>query len=704
MLGPRRNWPATPSETELSRQLVESQAIVNALRSGQVDALVREAGIILLGDADKPYVTFFQAMRDGGLTLDANGRLLNCNGRFAELVRATRTQLLGRPFVDFVAAADRTRLMALLSAGCPVADDLELVDSCGRGRPVSLSATPLDIADQHMTCVLVADQSERALRNAALAESELKYRLLAENGTDWVFWMDDEGAFLYSSSACQALTGHAPAEYLRDAGLMRRIVHPDDLELYLAHGRCRGTLAACEPEIEFRIVHADGRVRWLAHSCHPMLDAEGHTIGRRGSNRDVTEKRVLMQALAQHNQRLEQTVTERTVELVAARDAAESANRAKSAFLANMSHEMRTPLNGVLGLTQLLLKSPVSAQQSDRLHKIETSGGHLLGIINDVLDLARIEAGRILPEHIEFSPPQAVQAAVAVVSEGAASRGIAIEVDVERLPRRALGDAKRFVQMLVNYLGNAVKFSERGPIRIRGRVVEDGAADLLVRMEVEDRGIGIPRDVLPRLFEPFEQVDSSMTRRFGGTGLGLAITRRLARLMGGEAGAESEPDVGSTFWLTARLGRVDAPDGPIGDPNMASALPRLPSVFRAQRVLIVEDDPVSAEIAAEVLRCAGLVPDLACNGAEAVERTRANSYAAILMDMHMPVLDGVAAARCIRSLPNRATVPIIALTADAFPEARAICRAAGMNEVVVKPFEPSQLFAALERWIGGTTD
>ena len=698
---PGRERPGTqPNLGELRLQLAESQAIVEALRRGKVDALVREAGIILLGDAEKPYVAFFQAMREGGFTLDADGRFLNCNGRFADLVGTPVAKLQGRAFAELVAPADRPRVADMLAAGRYATEDLVLLDSAGRGRPVSLSATPLEVGGQHLVCVLVTDQTERVARNAALLESELKYRLLAENATDWVFWIDRDDNFRYCSSASESLTGYPPSAFIGDSELMHRIVHPDDRALFEAHAMTCGIQAADEVEIEFRIVHRDGSVRWLAHSCRTMVDADGRAMGRRGSNRDVTERRELAEALARQNQQLEQTVAHRTAELIAARDVAEASNRAKSVFLANMSHEMRTPLNGMLGMVHLLLRSRVDTQQADRLGKILASGEHLLRIINDILDLARIESGRVVLQAEAFAPREAVRAAIAVVADGAAAKGIAIESVVDALPMAAVGDHSRFVQALVNYLGNAVKFTERGRIVVRGQVVEETERDTLVRIEVEDTGIGVPADELPRLFEPFEQADTSTTRRFGGTGLGLAITRRVACLMGGETGASSTPGRGSTFWLTARLGRASQPR-PGGVPEQAPAVPPdLALSGGGRRVLIVEDDLISAEVTAELLRAVGLVPERAVDGTQALRLARAGGYAAILMDMHMPVLDGVEAARLIRSLPAGAEVPIIGVTADAFADARDRCLAAGMNEVIVKPFEPERLYAALDRWLG----
>ena len=690
--------PARLTEGELRLQLAESQAIVDALRRGEVDALVRDAGIILLNDAEKPYVTFFQAMREGGITLDADGRFLNCNGRFGELVGMSAAKLQGRPFVDMVAAADRPRVAEILAADQGAGEDVVLLDAFGRGRPVSLSARPLDIGGRRIVCILVADQSERVARTAALLESELKYRLLAENATDWVFWIDGAGDYRYVSSASLSLTGFPPSAFVDDPGLMRRIVHPDDQALFAAHETHCGSGLGAQGEIEFRIVHRDGRVRWLAHSCRPMLDGSGSRIGQRGSNRDVTDRKELAEALARQNQQLERTVADRTAELGAARDAAEAGSRAKSVFLANMSHEMRTPLNGVLGMVHLLLRSRLEAQQADRLRKILSSGEHLLAIINDILDLARIEAGKVVLDAVEFAPQEVVRGAIAIVADAAAAKGVAVDVDVAALPRRAVGDPVRLAQALVNYFGNAVKFTECGQIAVRGRVVEETAREYLVRIEVVDTGVGIAAAQLPRLFEPFEQGDSSTTRRFGGTGLGLAITRRLARMMGGEAGGSSQPGAGSTFWLTVRLGRTE---GQEPDPADSAASGRsLAAATRGLPVLIVEDDPISGEVMAELMRSAGLVPDIAGDGAQALRRMRSGTYAAILMDMHMPVLDGIESTRLIRSLPAGSTVPIIGVTADAFQDAQARCLAAGMNEVIVKPFEPEALFAALDRWLG----
>lgn len=388
-----------------------------------------------------------------------------------------------------------------------------------------------------------------------------------------------------------------------------------------------------------------------------------------------------------------------------AKDAAVAANRAKSTFLANMSHELRTPMSGIMGMTQLALRHTRDPKLKDQLSKVIQSAQHLLHIINDILDIAKIEAERLTLEKIEFRFGQILEDAMGLIGHQALAKQLKLFLDlapeVARLSLR--GDPMRLEQILLNLAGNAVKFTEQGSISVRARLVQESSAEVLLRCEVQDSGIGIAVEDQKRLFTAFSQADDSMTRKYGGTGLGLAISKRLVQMMGGEIGVDSQAGQGSRFWFTVRLDKAPRDNVvPAQILERSSAEEWIKARHSGTRILVAEDEPINQEISRGLLEGAGLKVDLAEDGALAVAMARQQPYALILMDMQMPNLNGVDATRAIRIMPGYADIPILAMTANALSVDRQACLDAGMNEHLAKPIAPDILFTTLLKWLDQT--
>lgn len=385
--------------------------------------------------------------------------------------------------------------------------------------------------------------------------------------------------------------------------------------------------------------------------------------------------------------------------LAQSRDAAEAANRAKSAFLANMSHEIRTPMNGIIGMASIMRRGGISLKQTEQLNKINTAAEHLLGTINDILDISKIEAGKLVVEEAPVNINTLLNNVSSILSGPTKAKGIPLLMQTVSLPPDLYGDPMRLQQALLNYATNAIKFTDKGSVTLRVLQQEETDDSVTVRFEVEDTGIGIPPETLPLLFSAFEQADNSTTRKYGGTGLGLAITRRLARLMGGESGVVSTPGAGSTFWFTAKLMKKSADEGSTNTAAHADAETIIRQRYHGSRILVVDDEPLNREVAQQQLEEAGLVVDTAEEGAEAIAMARQTAYAAIFMDMQMPNLDGLEATRLIREIPGCRHTPVIAITGNAFAEDKAHCLEAGMNDFLTKPIYPDVLYATLLRWL-----
>uniref|UniRef100_A0A6H1ZPH0 Histidine kinase n=1 Tax=viral metagenome TaxID=1070528 RepID=A0A6H1ZPH0_9ZZZZ len=573
--------------------------------------------------------------------------------------------------IGFYHPEDRPRLMAAvargLNEGVGYRMTLRIRGADGAERLVETQAGCDRAPDGRVTGMfgVFRDVTGEEARRRRLAESETRHRLLAERSTDVIITYGFDGATTYWSPAIEAVTGYRPEELLGRS--VADLIHPDDAAAAIANYRVFATTRdAFHQTRRYRVVTKSGDVRWFETRATVTRDPAGRAIEFQDVVRDVTATKMLED------------------ELVEARDRAEAGARAKSEFLANMSHELRTPLTSVIGFAGLLKDSPNLPDQERRhVERIASASDSLLGVINDILDYSKLEAGRVEMEPMPFDLRAMVDAAAAMVEGAASARGTALTLELAPdAPAWLTGDAGRLRQVTLNFLSNAAKFTTDGEIRLCA-----GWRAGRLRIEVRDTGIGIPAAKMAALFERFAQADASTTRLYGGTGLGLAISRRLIEMMGGEIGAESAPGEGSTFWFEVPAAEAAVPQAaPESDASAPVDL----------RVLVADDAPANRELVSAILGGLGLRVDVVEDGAKAVEAARVGAYDLILMDVHMPVMDGLDATRAIRASGGAtARTPIVALTANVQPEQVQMCRDAGMDAHVGKPIQIGELLAAI---------
>lgn len=673
--------PPTPADAPA--MLAEEQQLLNAIAERLASTIERRQIEEKSRKREKIFRAIVSQASDAIMLIDAETlAFVEFNDAACENLGYSRDEFAKLRLPDIQADA-APMLERLAPTEGRDARQFDTLSRCKDGSPrdVHVSVQAIQIENRPMLSLIWSDITERKSIEAQfrnLFEHNPAPMLIYERGTLKLVAVNDAFTALYGYRADEA-------QHLLLTDLFDATQRPKIIELA---AKLRGFANTGE----WQHLRKDGSAVPVVVSSHDIIFA--HHSCRVVVITDIGELKRAETELRNYRDHLADLVRSRTAELELAREEAESANRAKSAFLANMSHEIRTPMNAILGMAHLLRMEITQPSQRDKLEKISVAGKHLLGLINDILDLSKIEAERMTLEKTSLNIAAIADHACSIVGERAAAKRLSLthETDPPLNTLILLGDPLRICQILINYLSNAVKFTEQGRIVLRSRLQSCDEHQCWVRFEVEDSGIGMTPEQCARVFNAFEQGQSSTTRRYGGSGLGLAISRHLARMMAGNVGVDSQPGQGSTFWFEVPLQRELNPSAPI-------AQVPAPDFRRSAEILLVEDNDINQEVAKALLESVGLRVDVAEHGQQALEMVELRRYDLILMDMQMPVMDGLQATRLIRNTDHGRELPIVAMTANAFEEDRQACRDAGMNDFLAKPFDPDLLFDVLRRWI-----
>ncbi len=638
-----------------------------------------------LRQSEEQYRAVFENTLDAILVGSPDGRIFAANAAAErmfqrseeELKRLGRDCLFGNPTDANLTAALEERHRKMSFAG-----DLMMIRKDGTVFPVEVSSSIFyDGKGEECTSTIIRDISDRRAAEVRLRESEERYRGVIENAIDVIFRLSTNGRIISLNPAFERATGWSVTDWVGEP--FDALLHPDDvLSAYTAISLI--SHHKISPNLELRIRSRDGGYRFAEIRLAPELQ-QGIVVGLLGIGRDISRRK-------EHEEQLLQS-----------KQLAERVAQTKSRFLAMMSHEIRTPLHGIIGMTDLLRRTRLSDDQMRYLDTIRVSGDSLLGVINDILDFSKIEAGKMEFARVPVSLTSIVNDAIRILQIKAEEKNIRILPAIDPdIPRLILGDDMRIRQVLINLIGNAIKFSDEGEIEVSIAPITRDGGFLQILFAVKDRGIGIPHEQMEQLFEPFSQADSSSTRRYGGTGLGLAICANLVSQMGGTIWAESEEGKGSTFYFSLPTETVESEPAPPPTAEVDAALRRHggPGKGFPLRILLTEDNPINQAVAREMLSHLGHEPDIASSGEEALTMCRSTAYDLVFMDIEMAVMDGLETARRLRQMFSQGARPlIIAMTAYATDEDRAKCLAAGMNDFLRKPVTLPELEQVLEESI-----
>ncbi|MFZ1083457.1 MAG: PAS domain S-box protein [Terracidiphilus sp.] len=653
--------------------------------------------LVLAVEAQSLLASIVESSEDAIYGVDMEGTILSWNLGAEELFGYAPAEIVGK-HATLLAVSNRQEQIAMIlktiRKGFGVAAyDTVFHHKSGRAVNISLSVSPIrNLAGEVIGASSIArDISQRLQAEAQLLEVDDRLALAVQAGGVGIWDYDIVNDALVWDEQMFLLYGIAPDDFIGSYQTWQNGLHPEDKERAEAEfaAALRGEKGF---DSEFRVVWPDGSIHHIRAMASVKRDEAGHAIHIVGTNWDITAEKQAAYALQESNRHLEE---ETHLAGRLAREAAE-ANAAKSEFLANMSHEIRTPMNGVIGMTSLLLETELTPEQRHFAETVQYSGTALLGLINDILDFSKIEAGKLELESVDFNLQDLLDQLASTLAVQAQAKGLElISTIAPGTPAHLRGDPGRLRQILLNLAGNAIKFTAQGEVVLRASLEEASEDGLLLRFSVRDTGIGIPQDKVGIVFDKFRQVDASTTREFGGTGLGLAISKQLAEAMKGEIGVVSEEGKGSEFWFTALLSSGNQPSEPRIEASPSAS-------FSNARILIAEDNLVNQQVALGILKNIGISADAVANGSEALKSLESIPYDLVLMDMRMPVMDGLEATRIIRD-PQSAvlfhSIPIIAMTANAMQSDQESCLAAGMNGFVPKPVSKSVLLDALKRWL-----